>query len=139
VNVGGIGQQIRIGVDQSLDGIRVVVPDRVHELAALHQPRPARRVMTSREDELRVGELRVRGFDSLWMERGEIGDRLGGARAIRLQQSLRLVFELVEIGTDRMARRHDEPPDTPGVRCLGRRRLQPSPSSLRSRLWLGRR
>ena len=34
------------------------------------------------------------------MERGEIGGRLNGARAIRLQQVLRLVFELIEIRTD---------------------------------------
>src|SRR6187399_2155622 len=57
------------------------------------------------------------------MERGEIGGRLNDACAIRVQQVLRLVFELIEIWTDGRARQHDEPPEVPGVRCLGRRRF----------------
>ena len=43
---------------------------------------------------------------------------------MRLQQVFGLMFELIEIGTNgQSASRHDEPPDTPGIRWLGRRRF----------------
>ena len=46
------------------------------------------------------------------------------ATAIRLEQVFRLILELVEVGTNgQSACGHDEPPDTPGVRWLGRRRF----------------
>jgi hypothetical protein len=36
----------------------VVAPDRVRELDGVDEPRPARRLVAAREDELRVGQLR---------------------------------------------------------------------------------
>jgi hypothetical protein len=67
-------------------------------------------VVTARDDELRVSEFRLRGRDVVGMEGREIGGRLSGTVAERLQKVLRLVFELIEIRADGRVRQYDEPP-----------------------------
>src|SRR4029450_1497380 len=82
------------------DTLRFVTPDRVDQVAALHEARPARRLITAREHEFRIRKLRGFGRDGLGMVRPQIVERGRVAGVDRLQQILRLVPELIEIRAD---------------------------------------
>src|SRR5688500_19134468 len=87
--------------DEIANGIKVVAPDRVGHPTRQHEARPARNAVAARERELCVGELRGVRLDPLGMVLLELGDRgpitlLNGA-----EQILRLMLQLLEIGTYR--------------------------------------
>jgi hypothetical protein len=104
-------QQPWVAADQPTDGVDVVAPDRGDHLTRLHEARPARRLVAARKDELRVGQLGAPGVDRVGVVTLELRDRRRITLADRAEQVLRLVLELLEVGTDRQVTgRHDEPP-----------------------------
>ena len=82
------------------DASEIVTPDRVDEFAGLDQPRPARCLITAGECELRIGKFGLIRRDRLRMMLVEFFDRGWIAAPDVAKQILRLVLELIEVGTD---------------------------------------
>jgi hypothetical protein len=83
--------------DECAHGVGVIAPDGVGEPDRVDEPRPTRRGVTSREHELRIGELRGRGIRRLRMVRAPLGERTGVAGLDGTEEFFRLTMKLVEI------------------------------------------
>ena len=117
-------EHARVLLDHRANGGDVVAPDRVDQLARLHQSRPARRLVAARQHELRIGQLYARGVRSLGMVLLELGERGGIAGAHGAEQILGLVLELRQVRPNGQMPGHDEPPwCCPGSARVGRRRF----------------
>jgi hypothetical protein len=57
------------------DRVKVIAPDRVDEVAGEDKTWPARRLIAARQNELRVGELRVHWIDLFRVIVLEVRDR----------------------------------------------------------------
>jgi hypothetical protein len=119
-------EQLRVLRDQVANGVDVVAPDGVDELHRLYEPRPARRLVAPRQNELRVGKLGGGRVDRIRVKLAELGDRGGIAGVDRAEQIFGLVLELVQVGNDGQATSgHDEPPrKCPGSACVGRQEVR---------------
>ena len=110
-NAGILVKECRGGLDECAHRAHVIAPDRINQLARLHQSRPAWRPVAARQYELGVGALGTCGIDRAGVALGELGD-CGGFAAVNIaEQILGLVPELVQVGTDgQVTSGHDEPP-----------------------------
>ena len=90
-----------IARDELADGVQVVTPDRVGELHCVHESRPARSAIASRQHELRIGQLRGRGIDRFGMVFAQIGDCIRSAGVDVAEQFLGLTVKLVQVGPER--------------------------------------
>jgi hypothetical protein len=104
--------------------LEVITPDRVHQLHRLHQARPARGLVTARQGELRVGQLRLRRVQRPGMVLPQLGNRGRIAGADSAKKLPGLMLELIQVRTD------GQPPGgmtsllvKPGVRWRRARRL----------------
>ena len=96
---------------QVADGVYVVAPDRINHSAGEREARPVRQAIASGERELRVGQLGGAWFEVLWMMFLKLRYRDGIALPDGVEQVFRLVFELIEVGTDwKVTIGHDGPP-----------------------------
>ena len=124
-----------IARDERADLVEVIAPDRVRELNCLDEPRPARRLVASREHELRVGQLRGSGVDRFRMVLAHVGDRVRIAGVDGAEEFLGLTMQLFQVGTDgQAADGHDEPPSmSPWSAGVGQRRFGDYVRTTRSR------
>jgi hypothetical protein len=111
------------GLAHQFTDVKALAPGQRCQLARLHEPRPAWRLVAAREDELRVGELRACGVDFPRMMLLEIGECGRIAVAEGPQQVFGLMFELIEGRTyGKSATGHDEPPSLAPVSAGNRRK-----------------
>jgi hypothetical protein len=110
-------EQRRMLPYQRTNGVHIITPDGVDHTACEHEARPAGDAVASGQGELRIGELGVPRLDRFRVILPQLHDCGKIAVPDLAEQILRLVLELIEIGTDRqMTIGHDEPPsELPGV------------------------
>ena len=80
---------------ETADRLQVITPDRVGELHRVIEPGPARRLVATREHELRVGQLRGRGIDRFGMVLAQLGDRIRIAGVNGVEELLGLAMKLI--------------------------------------------
>jgi hypothetical protein len=96
---------------QSADRLHIVPPDRINQATGEHKARPARDAVTPGQDELGLCEFRFTWLHGLRMVLPQRVDRRWIAAPDLTKQILRLVLELIEVGTDgKVTIGHDEPP-----------------------------
>src|SRR5688572_3511246 len=115
LNSGVLVDQIGVLHYEFSHRVEIVAPDRVDEFAGLDHSRPAGRAVTSRECQLSIGQRGILRRNWFWVMLIEFleGGRI--ATTDIAEKILRLVLELIEVGTDRKVTtgslsRHDEPP-----------------------------
>ena len=93
------------------DGLYIVPPNGINELAGKREPGPAWSFIAARQNKLGVGEFGGAGFDR--PVKGLLNSAIAGRIALAklTEQVLGLVFELIEVRANgKTAIGHDKPP-----------------------------